>query len=45
MNPTTLAVVLLVVGAIVFLIVQDWFNGYIQSANPLAPPKSSGSAH
>jgi len=34
MNPTTLAVILLVVGAFLFLIVEDWFGGDIASANP-----------
>lgn len=29
------AVILLVVGAFVFLLAQDWFNPYIVAANPL----------
>ena len=42
MDSVVLAVILLIVGAVIVLVITDWFGGYISAANPI---KTSGSAH
>lgn len=39
MDSLVLSVLLLVVGAVLFLVVQDWFGSYIAGANPLPAPQ------
>ena len=42
MSELVLAVILLIVGAFIFLAVTDWFGPYVQKWNPLALNNKTG---
>ena len=41
MNQWTIIIIVAIVGAVFFFVIQDWFNRYIAAANPLKTHKST----